>query len=64
MLVYATGRDLTGVVVDDFGCGDVRLTDDPFKTPPGDATQDTTVAGVLTGTDELLPALKSVAREE
>lgn len=64
MLVYATGRDLTGVVVDDFGCGDVSLTDDPFTTPPGAATQDGTVAGVLTGTDELLPALKSAGRQE
>lgn len=62
MLVYATGRDLTGAVVDDFGCRDIRLTDDPFTTPPGDSTQDGTVAGVLTGPGEILTALKSVVR--
>lgn len=39
--------DLTGVVVDDFGCGDVRLTDEPFETVPGEASQPGVVAGVL-----------------
>ncbi|MDP9820223.1 hypothetical protein [Nocardioides massiliensis] len=47
MLVYAIGTDLTGVVADDFSCGDIRLTDDPFRTAPGEATQPGTVAGVL-----------------
>lgn len=60
MLVYAAGNDLTGVVVDDFGCGDVRLTDEPFETPPGDATQPGTVAGVLDGPSELLDVLKEI----
>jgi hypothetical protein len=58
MLVLADGGDLTGVVVDDFGCRDVRLTDEPFETPPGEATAPRTVAGVLTGPDHLLPAIK------
>lgn len=57
MLVYATGTDLTGVVVDGFGCQDVRLTDEPFRTVPGEATQSGTVPGVLTGPTELLAQL-------
>jgi hypothetical protein len=58
MLVYSLGRDLTGVVVDDYGCGDIRLTDDPFTTTPGQATQPGTVSGVLTGPADLLRRLK------
>lgn len=49
MLVYSHGRDLTGVVIDDFGCSEVRLTDEPFTTPPGESTQPGTVRGVLLG---------------
>lgn len=57
LLVYTTGQDLTGVVVDHFGCRDVRLTDEPFVTPPGEATQPGTVAGVLTAPDDLLDGI-------
>ena len=59
MLVYASGTDLTGVVVDDFGCRDVRLTDEPFSTVPGEASQPGTVPGVLTGPAELLMQLRA-----
>lgn len=47
LLVTSTGGDLAGVVADGYGCGDVRLTDDPFVTAPGDPQEGGTVAGVL-----------------
>lgn len=61
MLVTAVAGDLTGVVVDGFGCREVRLTDEPFTTVPGEASGSGTVPGVLTGPDGLLPALQAVA---
>lgn len=64
LLVYAHGEDLTGVAVDDFGCLNVRLTDDPFVTVPGDATQDGTVSGVLQASADLLAHLKSTMRAD
>ncbi|WP_162801986.1 hypothetical protein [Ornithinimicrobium murale] len=57
MVVYAHDGDLTGVVVDDFGCGSVRLTDNPHFTPPGEFDQDGTVGGVLDGGAAVLVAL-------
>jgi hypothetical protein len=61
VLVYAHEGDLTGVVVDDYGCNDVRMTDEPFETIPGDATQRGTVKGVLAAPPTLLDELKSIA---
>lgn len=61
VLVYRHGTDLTGVSVDDFGCRDVLLTDDPFTTVPGEATQRGTVPGVLQAPPDLLDELKAVA---
>ncbi len=52
LVVTARGNDLTGYVVDAYGCGDIRMTDDPFTSPPGVATQPGTVSGVLRS-DEL-----------
>ena len=49
MLVGVKEGDLIGVVVDDFGCHDVRLTDEPFETAPGEARQPGTVPGILQG---------------
>lgn len=60
VLVYRHGTDLTGVSVDDYGCEDVRLTDDPFETVVGEATQGGTVRGVLQA-PELLDELKAIA---
>jgi hypothetical protein len=57
MVVYSHDGDLTGVVVDDYGCHDVRLTDDPRTTPPGADNQDGTVGGVLDGGPAILDAL-------
>jgi hypothetical protein len=54
MLVYAHGSDLTGLVVDGFGCRDIRLSDDPFETVPGDSRQHGVVRGVLSGPARLL----------
>jgi hypothetical protein len=59
MLVYAHDRDLTGVLVESYGCQDVRLTDDPFTTAPGDPGQVGTVAGVLTAPGGLLDILQA-----
>lgn len=61
MLVFSHGTDLTGVVVDGFGCQDVRLTDEPFETVPGDATHGGTVRGVLTGPAALLDDIEAAA---
>lgn len=61
MLVTAVDGDLTGVVVDGFGCRDVRLTDEPFDVVPGDASAPGVVPGTLTGPDDLLPALQAIA---
>lgn len=57
MLVYAHDGDLTAVVVDDYGCRNVRLTDDPHTTPPGAEDQDGTVGGVLDGGAAVLDAV-------
>lgn len=53
------GTDLTGVVVDGFGCRDVRLTDDPSTTPPGEASTPGVVPGVLSAPDALVRLLTS-----
>ena len=62
MVVQANAGDLTGVVVDDYGCREVRLTDEPFENPPGSAAQPGTVAGVLEAPDGFLNYLKSIGR--
>jgi hypothetical protein len=62
MVVYSHDGDLTGIVVDDYGCHDVRLTDNPWTTPPGAGNQDGTVRGILNGGAAILDAL-DVARQ-
>ena len=57
MVVYPGSNGLIGVVVDDYGCREVRLTDDPASTPPGAGERDGTVPGVLDGGTEVLTAL-------
>lgn len=57
MVVSSHDGDLTGVVVDDYGCREVRLTDDPHATPPGADDQDGTVGGVLAGGTAILDVL-------
>lgn len=57
MVVYSHAGDLNGVVVDDYGCRDVRLTDNPHVTPPGAGDQDGTVGGLLDGGAAILHAL-------
>lgn len=66
LLALDRGGDLTGVVVDDYGCRAVRLTDDPFATAPGDrgAGGDGTVAGVLSAPPELLAGIKAAAARD
>jgi hypothetical protein len=51
---YTHEGDLTGVVVDDYGCREVRLTDEPFTTIPGEPSALGIVRGVLVGPTELL----------
>ena len=60
MVVYAHDGDLTGVVVDDYGCRTVRLTDKPHATPPGADRQEGTVGGTLDGGRAILAALRPV----
>lgn len=57
MVAFSHDGDLTGVVVDDYGCRDVRLTDDPSTTPPGADNQEGTVGGVLDGGAAILDVL-------
>lgn len=59
MLAFADDNDLTGVVVDDFGCDDVRLTHDPFEIPPGDTSGAGTVSGVLMAHSNLLQGIRA-----
>jgi len=59
LLVYPHGSGLIGVVVDDYGCRDVRLTDDPFTTTAGAADADGTVPGILTAPDGMLERIKA-----
>jgi len=47
LLVTSADGDLTGLAADDFGCSDVRLTDNPAEVEPGEATQPGTVPGIL-----------------
>ena len=54
LVSYSYEQDLTGVVIDDYGCGDVRVTDDPFSSVPGNPSQPGTIKGVLTGPNGLL----------
>lgn len=57
MVVFSHDGDLTGVVVDGYGCRDVRLTENPHITPPGADNQDGTVGGVFDGGAEILDVL-------
>ena len=63
MVSLAWQRDLTGVVIEDYGCGSVRLTDDPFVTVPGDASQAGTVSGIFEPPPDLLSDL-GVGRQD
>ncbi|MEZ5096538.1 MAG: hypothetical protein R2731_10690 [Nocardioides sp.] len=64
MLLTSHDGDLTGVVVDGYGCGDVRLTDEPFRTPPGRAIQPGTVSGVLTAPPALHRLVRSLGHSD
>jgi hypothetical protein len=59
MLVSVHEGDLTGVLIEDYGCGSVRLTDDPFDTPPAEGEQGGSVRGVLQAPDGLLDTVKA-----
>lgn len=61
LVVLADAGDLTGIVVDGFGCRDVRLTDDPHRTPPGAARGEGVVPGVLAGPERLLDTVRRAA---
>lgn len=60
MVVYSHDGDLTGVVVEAYGCRHVRLTDDPHTTPAGADDQHGTVGGILDGGQAVLTAVGSV----
>ncbi|WP_062203173.1 hypothetical protein [Demequina salsinemoris] len=47
LIVLVDGGDLTGVAIDVFGCGTVRLTDDPYLTAPGESTDEALESGSL-----------------
>ncbi len=58
LVVWSHDTDLTGAVVDGFGCRDVRLTDEPYETVPGEASGSGIVPGVLAA-DGLLEAVQA-----
>jgi hypothetical protein len=62
MLAFTHKGDLTGVVIDDYGCHDIRLTDEPFETAPGDPGQEGAVPGTLSAPPQLLADLKAGQR--
>ena len=57
MVVYTHDGDLTGVVVDGYGCRSVRLSDNPHSTPPGADGQEGAVGGILDGGRAVLEAV-------
>lgn len=61
LLVLERDDTLTGVTVDDFGCGDALMTDDPFTTAPGTAKRKGTVSGALNAPPSLLQQIESLA---
>ncbi|KQY58815.1 hypothetical protein ASD11_04050 [Aeromicrobium sp. Root495] len=61
MVVLSWRGDLTGVVIDDFGCRTVRLTDEPFTTVPGAGNQGGAVRGELEATPTLRSSLLGAA---
>lgn len=58
MMVFSHARDLTGVVVDDYGCRTVRLTNEPFLRAPGDPGQEGTVPGRLSMPSQFIAELQ------
>ncbi|QGG41747.1 hypothetical protein [Aeromicrobium yanjiei] len=61
LLVYAYDAGLAGVTADAFGCEDVRLTDDPAETAPGERGAPGSVPGILQSPSGLLDALEATA---
>jgi hypothetical protein len=57
LVVYEHGGDLTGVVVDDYGCDFVRVTEEPFTAPAGESDDQGMVRGVLDGGGAILDVL-------
>lgn len=60
LLVLERDGQRSGVTIDDFGCGDVLMTDDPFETAPGEAQQKGTVPGALNAPPSLLRQVKTI----
>ncbi len=59
LLAYPGEDGLIGVVVDDYGCREVRLTDDPFVTTAGAADTHGTVTGTLAAPEGILDRIKA-----
>jgi hypothetical protein len=64
LLYYASAAGPVGVVVDDFGCFDVRLTGDPASIVAGQATRDGLVPGTLAAAPELREWLRTISNPE
>jgi len=62
LLVYQSGDRTVGIVIDDYGCGDARLTSDPTKIVAGEDT--TLTPGVLDGAQGLLRTLKGIVQSQ
>ena len=58
VFVLARDGDLTGLVVDRYGCGDVRMTDEPYTNPPGLADQVGAVSVALSSTELIALAVE------
>ena len=58
LLSYRAGEQVVGVVVDDYGCREVRLTGDPATVLPGASRVDGLVPGVLFAPDGFADRLR------
>jgi len=61
LLMTGSGDTTTGIAVDDYGCRDVRLTDDAWAVAPGESEDPDLVPGVLQGSGELIETLLDAA---
>ncbi len=61
LLTVVAGDRRIGLTIDDYGCREIRLTDDPWTVAPGEPSDPDLPGGVLLGPDGMLAELRSLA---
>jgi hypothetical protein len=61
LVVFQAGEDTFGITIDDYGCREARLTDDPFSVAHGYSTDPRLVRGSLSTPRGVLVDLKAAA---